>query len=185
MDDERRSGRFFESFRFKNLCCISIMIVLIVLFASVTMYFINTWLDPLSESFKEQNAILADNSVNWRKKCIDETTRASWEGYDNCNKHREVLDSYYLWEVLKLYAKKMTPCGKDGCFNVSMNPVSWLAFVLPMSIGIGGILWVIMVGLVIIGINNMLMRRYEMPMFNPKNASDYHTQYYPPRQSLT
>jgi hypothetical protein len=180
-------GRWFASLGFTQLCYLFSAIVVLMILSSLGFYFFNNWLDPLADSFKEQNEILASNTVNWEKKCIDDKVRASWNGYDNCNEHRKVLDSYYYYEVLKIYGKKMAPCGKDGCFSISMNPISWLTFVLPMSVGIGGVLFVVLLGAVIILLNNMLMRRYEMPttvQFS-KAPYDYQSQYCEPeRQSI-
>lgn len=151
------------------------LIVLLLGYALVRAF--NAFVVPLADAVKEQRAVLKAHTVNYENKCLDARVKASYQGYDGCLEHEAVIASGLYYPALKLYARKLDPCGDKGCLSIEMNAVSWLAFVLPLGLGVGTLTAVLILALIVIGVHRTLSARYEFPDRMPAYAK---TRWTPP-----
>lgn len=130
----------------------------------------NACIAPIFDAFKEQAQILKANTVNHQNKCLDARVKASYQGYDGCLAHEEVIASGLYYPAFKLYMRKMDPCSEKGCLSIEMNALSWLTLVVPLGLGIGALLAIVILVVIVIGVQRSLSARYEMPDRMPSYA---------------
>ncbi len=132
----------------------------------------NAFVVPLFDAFKEHEAVLRENTINYKNKCVNEQVKASYQGYDGCLKHEAVIKGGFYYPAFNLYKRKLDPCGEKGCLSVEMNAVSWLTLVLPLGFGIGTLLTIVVLVLIIVGVQRALNARYEFPDRMPTYAKN-------------
>jgi len=123
----------------------------------------NAFVSPLFDALKEQRKIINDHTINYNNKCLDPRVKASYQGFDKCLEHADVIESGLYYPAFKSYMRKMDPCSEKGCLTIEMNAVSWLTLLLPLGFGIGALLTIVMLVLIVIGVHRMLSARYEFP----------------------